>query len=63
MKMLASVMAVGGVVTAIAVVLLYLAFRAFGNKEGKQETPVLLLGALILFLAACGAVLMWTSFE
>lgn len=63
MKTIASVMLIGGVVTAIAVFLLYLAFRAFGNTSGKKETPIVLLGGLIAFLALCGALLLWTSFE
>ena len=63
MKTLASAMAVGGLVTAIAVIVLWLAFRAFGNAAGKRETPVILMGVLLLFLAACGALLFWTSFQ
>ena len=62
-KTIASVMAIGGAVTAIAVVVLYLAFRAFGNTAGKKETPVILLAGLIAFLALCGALLFWTSFQ
>lgn len=62
-KMLASVFAIGGIVTVIAVVVLYLAFRAFGNTAGRKETPVILLGALIAFLAACGGLLFWSSFQ
>jgi multisubunit Na+/H+ antiporter MnhB subunit len=63
MKTIAAVMAIGGAVTAVAVIVLYLAFRAFGNTAGKKETPVILLACLIVFLALCGALLLWTSFQ
>lgn len=53
------VIAVGGLIAAIATLILVLAFRAFG--ETSKSKPVALIAALIAFVFACCAALLWLS--
>jgi hypothetical protein len=45
----------GTLILGIGAVGLYFVFRAFGGKS--ESRPVLLLGALVLFIASCSVLL------
>lgn len=61
--MIASVIAVGGLVGSIAATALFFVFRALGDEKRDRRPPVTLIAALVSFLFLCCAVLFWASWQ
>jgi amino acid transporter len=56
------VVVAGTVVFTIGAVVLWLAFRAFGQKEGERQPPFVLIGTVVAFVFACCFVLFFLTF-
>lgn len=59
-RVITIVVVVGLLIGGTGATVLYLAFRAFDENQPKQK-PVIILGALILFILVVGAVLFFFS--
>lgn len=55
-------MVIGTLIIGTGVTLLFLAFRRFGLERPGDTSPLVIIGVLLLFIAACCAALLRVSY-